>query len=131
MLQLSSQYITSQLFNAFSYLYVFSGYFFEWLLFYPLGIVLASYVLIAIYYMVLSTSKSFSYYIKSLLYNLVDLLFVLDLFTSCGKYLLGFYRAFYLPLFDLTKIYSIYMFVFFLKRVEFYLFWVFVILLYC
>lgn len=130
MLQLSASIIPYAC-NVFTHWYVFYGHLLERLLFYPIGIFLALYVLAAIYYMVRSTAKNFTYHLKTLRYNLIDIIKFLELTQPYLRYFICVHRVLYSIVLDLIMSYSIYRLVFLLKRVEFYFFWLFVILLYC
>lgn len=131
MSELIFNYLLPLLSSFFSYLYVVGPYIWEKLLFYPIGIALSLYILAAIGYMIVKASNMFLDYFKYIRYNLCDIVELLECMSTGIKYSSQLIQHFYSIARDIIKIYSLYILVFLLKRFEFYIFWLFVILMYC
>lgn len=118
-------------YQLFVYIYVLSSYIWAGLIFYPVGIVLSIYVLAAIYYMIIKASIMFKTYLKTCKYLINDVAYILNQVVSVLKYLTPTLSYIFSLCIDLLKIYSIYKFVFYFKRIEFYIFWILIVLSYC
>lgn len=117
--------------NIFTYFYVLSSHVLDALLFYPLGIAFSLYILAAIAYMVLKAAEMFRDYFKTLSYLFCDISDVLEQTSYLSKYLSSSIFCIYSAMGDAMKTYGVYFFIFYIKRIEFYIFWLFVVLAYC
>ena len=102
--------------------YVIFTHFQAFLLFYPLGIVLTVYIVVCIFYIIFKWSCDLRNLVMQCIYSGVNVLTFLEKTVTLLPYL-------HYPLICLYKIlreyilhYSLYLLVFYLKRVEFYVF---------
>lgn len=131
MSQLSLYNILLQTLNAFTYGYVLTSHISDALLFYPIGIALSLYILAAIAYMVLKAAEMLSEHLNKLNYLFRDISDILEQISHLTKYFSTFMFFIYSAMGDAMKVYSVYFFIFYVKRIEFYIFWLLVVLAYC
>lgn len=131
MLQLN--YTTMYLITLYtvSNLYVYMSHIYTAALFYPLGIVLTFYVLLSILYMVIKASILIVTFIKLGVYMWSELENIGDYARQYIPYLTPTIHFLLDYLYSFILNYSVYWLVFYLKRVQFYIFWLFVILAFC
>jgi len=109
----------------YTFFYLYGSELIDFLLFYPVGILVTIYILIAILYMLISASNTLIFYWKLLCYNL-DISMLQSLFEYT-YWIRKFLPVIFDFVYDLCFFFSKYIFVFYFKRVEFYIFWFFVI----
>ena len=81
--------------------------------------------------MIVKGAGMFRQYIDVLSYIFRDIAEVLDELSYFAKYFNNAVAYLYSLMGDTIKAYSLYLFVFYAKRFEFYIFWMFIVLAYC
>jgi len=109
----------------YTFFYLYTSELMDFLLFYPIGMLLTAYVLSAILYMLVSASNILRDFEKFLIYNLS--LSNLSLFFECALYMIKILPVPYSIIYDFLFFFSKYIFIFYLKRIQFYFFWFFVV----
>lgn len=122
MLQLSTLTFYSVLHYTYLQLYVFFTHFRLYILFYPLGIILTLYVLVCIFYTIFKSVRMLRKLVKFCEFNNIGFFELLDRIIRWLPYYFYPWIRLYLIFIDLIKHYAMYIFVFYLKRVEFYVF---------
>ena len=112
----------------YTFFYLYIGELGDFLLFYPVGMLLTVYVLSAILYMLISASSILVYYINLFVYNLD--ISSLNLVFECISYTVKFWGILQSFIYDILFFFSKYILIFYFKRIEFYFFWFFVITLF-
>lgn len=112
----------------YTFFYLYIGELGDFLLFYPVGMLLTVYVLSAILYMLISASSILAYYINLFVYNLD--ISSLNLVFECISYMVKFWGILQSFIYDILFFFSKYILIFYFKRIEFYFFWFFVITLF-
>jgi hypothetical protein len=112
-----------QLFVMYLYLYLVTSQVVFLLMFYPLGILLSLFILFWIFYMVICSSKIILYYLNFIeyfydVYCIVDVISYVFPNKPC--------RVLFSWIYGIVNFYSVYIFVFYIKRLEFYIMWFFI-----
>jgi hypothetical protein len=121
-------YHTNIIKPLYTFFYLYIGELGDFLLFYPVGMLLTIYVLSAILYMLISASSILAYYINLFVYNLD--ISNLNLVFECISYMVKFWGILQSFIYDILFFFSKYILIFYFKRIEFYFFWFFVITLF-
>lgn len=112
-------------------LYVFLSHIYSAVLFYPIGMLLTFYVLGSIFYMVIKASIIIVTFIKTSVYTCGEFGVIWSYFNQYFRHItpLVYFLLDNLSSFILN--YSLYSLVFYVKRIQVYIFWLFVILAFC
>ena len=119
---LSLYNLLSYTLNTFTYTYVLGGHVLDALMFYPVGITLSLYILAAIAYMIFKASEMLREFFNTLSYLICDISDILNQISDICKYLSTAIFYFYSVMGDAMKVYGVYFFIFYVKRIEFYIF---------
>lgn len=122
MSQLNTLTLYSVLHYMYLHLYVFFTHSYLYLLFYPIGIALTLYVLVCIFYTIFKLVRMLRKLVKFCEYNNIGLFEFLDRLIKWLPYYFYPWVRLYFIITDLIKHYAMYILVFYLKRVEFYIF---------
>ena len=117
--------------TTFTYIYILNSHVFSSLIFYPVGIFLSVYILLASAYIVLKGASLFRRYFDLLIYVFSDVSELFDEASFFIKYFTHSVKHLYSLIGDVTRDYSMYLLVFYTKRFEFQIFCLLIILGYC
>lgn len=131
MLQTGLLYYIELLLKIYSYIHLYISHLYLIVVFYPKGLVATIVTLILLFFVFIKLIILIRKIFNNFCYNVTFIVSFFELVSLYGKYFLILFEHFFFFIGDILKIYSIYKLIFHFKRIEFYLFIFFILLIYC
>lgn len=116
--------------SFFIWIYLISKGVVQKLLFYPVGIVITIYLVFWLFFCLVSAGRDLHELVKLLYYNLIDLFEIMVFCSFFFKFFFSLFNSIITLLHDVLRVYAVYYFIFFVKRIEIHFFWLGYIFLY-